>query len=341
MIQMNETTNGINHHRQCPWALTIENCNGVQMFRTFLIIGAILYLMLTLILLTYYIYNSIKQNEKFYKIISWTSLNYMKFWSIIYFSMRCFHCITIIFNLFGDNIIFRDTFFLISWIPGHLLVYIHIVSIFRILPSLLFNQFTETTSRMKTIWIPKGEKQITIIFWAFCIITVLSLTTTSFIAAFIRRSEGFTKKWFFAFSTHVFFQWLYCLINGFLFLYYGRILVKQTKKSIKLTDINNDKGRENFRVFIRKMKMYNFVCSAICFFTAIIVLPSTTLLMYLGLDNLIDIMFCIAVNIIFPILFGMLSYSIITSETQNNNTDEPSFTHQYSTYMQTNSFSNV
>jgi hypothetical protein len=61
------------------------------------------------------------------------------------------------------------------------------------------------------------------------------------------------------------------------------------------------------------MKMYNFVCSAICFFSAIVVLPSTTLLMYLGLDNIIDIMFCIAVNIIFPILFGMLSYSIITS----------------------------
>lgn len=56
------------------------------MFRTFLIIGAILYLMLTLTLLTYYIYNSIKQNEKIYKITSWTSLNYMKFWSIIYFS---------------------------------------------------------------------------------------------------------------------------------------------------------------------------------------------------------------------------------------------------------------
>src|SRR5581483_1930670 len=99
-------------------------------------------------------------------------------------------------------------------------------------------------------------KQITIMFWISCIFTVLSLTISSIAAATIRKREGFSRRWFFTFAIHIFFQWFFCLVNGFLFLYYGRILVKQTKRSIRLADVNNDKGKENFKVFIRKVKTY-------------------------------------------------------------------------------------
>ncbi|CAB5315156.1 unnamed protein product [Rhizophagus irregularis] len=119
----------------CQWMYTLEgNCKEKNLLIKILNISAICYGILALKDFFFIIWRLyLRKVEK----RGCAPLDYMVTFAFIFNLLRSVDNFIVVYNLFPEAIIFRVSFFAISWIPGATVIYLYLAVVFRTIPRLI------------------------------------------------------------------------------------------------------------------------------------------------------------------------------------------------------------
>jgi hypothetical protein len=257
-------------------------------------------------------------------------INYIRIWSLIFCTTRIFCCFVILLDLFNDETLLRELIFIISWWPGIVVIFVYMSIVIRVIPRLNLNQYTNNS--YKTILIPGGEKRInTTLMWSLPLFALFSMTTISSVLSHYFNNQLINGKKFnrekllnnltITKKCVLISILIPCSISLLLIIYYGRLLVSLTKTSLKLAGINDESHNNNnnhlsqkkssLKVDLFIMQLYNWIFG-LTYFCSSIALILITFSNNILSNMILNIIYCIASNIIMPI-----SFIVILSATIN------------------------
>ncbi|UZO29155.1 uncharacterized protein OCT59_022644 [Rhizophagus irregularis] len=240
----------VDNNIPCQWMYTLEgNCKEKNLLIKILNISAICYGILALKNVFFIIWRVyLRKVEK----RGCAPLDYMVTFAFIFNLLRSVDNFIVVYNLFPEAIIFRVSFFAISWIPGATVIYLYLAVVFRTIPRLILHRLT---CKENTLWI-LNTKKITPVLWTLSTITSIGLISSSVLAGYFLKEQK-VKEMIIAFSAQMFFFLFINFICWILFLYYGRILVKLTRESLTLAGMNDERKdieKKKFDIYIHKVK---------------------------------------------------------------------------------------
>ncbi|PKY43298.1 hypothetical protein RhiirA4_541017 [Rhizophagus irregularis] len=281
----------------CQWMYTLEgNCKEKNLLIKILNISAICYGILALKDVLFIIWRVyLRKVEK----KGCTSLDYMLTFAFIFNILRSVDNFIVVYNLFPEAIIFRVSFFAISWIPGATVIYLYLAVVFRTIPRLSLHRLT---CKENTLWI-LNTKKITPVLWTLSTITSIGLISSSVLAGYFLKEQK-VKEMIIAFSVQI-------------------VLVKLTRESLTLAGMNDERKdieKKKFDIYIHKMKMFNYIFGGISLLFVLCLIPITIFykkfLMEIFITNLL---YCLTCNVYSIIMVGIIGFFIIYSEFKSRN----------------------
>ncbi|CAB5123525.1 unnamed protein product [Rhizophagus irregularis] len=145
----------VDNNIPCQWMYTLEgNCKEKNLLIKILNISAICYGILALKDFFFIIWRLyLRKVEK----RGCAPLDYMVTFAFIFNLLRSVDNFIVVYNLFPEAIIFRVSFFAISWIPGATVIYLYLAVVFRTIPRLILYRLQ---CKENTLWILNTKKVI-------------------------------------------------------------------------------------------------------------------------------------------------------------------------------------
>ncbi|CAG8438778.1 19298_t:CDS:2 [Rhizophagus irregularis] len=173
----------VDNNIPCQWMYTLEgNCKEKNLLIKILNISAICYGILALKNVFFIIWRVyLRKVEK----RGCAPLDYMVTFAFIFNLLRSVDNFIVVYNLFPEAIIFRVSFFAISWIPGATVIYLYLAVVFRTIPRLILHRLT---CKENTLWI-LNTKKITPVLWTLSTITSIGLISSSVLAVKLTRES--------------------------------------------------------------------------------------------------------------------------------------------------------
>ncbi|EXX68862.1 hypothetical protein RirG_101230 [Rhizophagus irregularis DAOM 197198w] len=226
----------VDNNIPCQWMYTLEgNCKEKNLLIKILNISAICYGILALKNVFFIIWRVyLRKVEK----RGCAPLDYMVTFAFIFNLLRSVDNFIVVYNLFPEAIIFRVSFFAISWIPGATVIYLYLAVVFRTIPRLILHRLT---CKENTLWI-LNTKKITPVLWTLSTITSIGLISSSVLAGYFLKEQK-VKEMIIAFSAQM--------------------------ESLTLAGMNDERKdieKKKFDIYIHKMKMFNYIFGGISLF---------------------------------------------------------------------------